>query len=143
MVPAGLGQFEGIGHDPVATLPREDRLLNRHFEIRALVETAANCGVFAFVVLTDDTEINLNSFSITERRPNSFQQPYRPQIHVLFECPADGNKQAPKGGMVGYARITHRSKKDCIERAQLLQYVLWHHAPCLEIGLTTPVEVLP
>src|SRR6266478_1781873 len=45
--------------------------------------------------------------------------------------------------MIGYARITHRSKKDCIKRAQLFQPVLWHHPPCLEIGLATPVEMLP
>src|SRR6266853_236529 len=45
--------------------------------------------------------------------------------------------------MIRDARVTHRSKKDCIERAQLFQPVLWHHASCLEIGLTTPVEVLP
>src|SRR6266481_5094883 len=45
--------------------------------------------------------------------------------------------------MIGNARITHRSKKDCIKRAQLFQPVLWHHPPCLEIGFATPVEMLP
>src|SRR5258707_3780706 len=45
--------------------------------------------------------------------------------------------------MIGDARITHRSKKDGIERAQLFQSVLWHHPPSLEIGFATPVEMLP
>src|SRR5258708_7376921 len=45
--------------------------------------------------------------------------------------------------MIGDTRVTHRSKKDCIERTQLLQPVLWHHPPGLEIGLATPVETLP
>src|ERR1700674_4722293 len=45
--------------------------------------------------------------------------------------------------MVGNARVAHRSKEDCIERAQLFQPVFWHHSSCLEIGLTTPVEMLP
>src|ERR1700681_1506556 len=45
--------------------------------------------------------------------------------------------------MVGNARVTYRSKKDGIKRAQLFQTVLWHHSSCLETGLTTPVEMLP
>src|SRR5260370_2648330 len=45
--------------------------------------------------------------------------------------------------MNGDARVTHRSEKDCIERAQLFQPVLWHHPPRLEIGFATPVEMLP
>src|SRR4029077_12557253 len=45
--------------------------------------------------------------------------------------------------MIGDARVTHRSKKDCIERAQLFQPVLWHHPSGFEIGLATPVEMVP
>src|SRR5713226_879930 len=45
--------------------------------------------------------------------------------------------------MIGDARVAHRAKKDGIERAQLFQPVFGHHPPGLEIGLATPVEMVP
>ena len=45
--------------------------------------------------------------------------------------------------MIGHARIPYRPQVDGIKGTQLLKTIFRHHAPGFDVGLATPIEVLP
>ncbi len=74
MIFAGTSQFEGVGHNAIAAPPREDGLLDRHFDVSVAVETAADLGVFTLVVLPDDAEVDFTCLAVTKRTPDTLNR---------------------------------------------------------------------
>src|SRR5207249_8301449 len=70
----GAGQIEGESQDAVYSTSGENCLLNGHFLIRPLIETAANVGILAFVVLANNAKINLSGLPILEWSFNPFKK---------------------------------------------------------------------
>ena len=140
---AGPRQLEGIAHDPVAAAAGEHRLLHRHLVFGALVEPAADRGIFALVVLAHDVEIDVAGRAVLQRRVDTGQQPHRPQVDVLLEAAADRDQQPPQRDVVGHAGIADRAEKDRVVEAQLVEPVLRHHPAGLGVGLAAPVEFAP
>ena len=133
------GQFESVAHNAIDATTRENSLLHRDFVIGSFVKAAADVGVFAFVVFTDDAEFNLTGLPVFERALNSFKQPYWPQIDVLKEAATDWNQEPPQGCVVGNVRVSNGAEKNGVKRPELLDAIRGHHLPSFDVGFTAPV----
>ncbi len=89
------GQVKGEAHHALNSPPRENSLLNSHFLFGSLIKPAADIRIFAFVVLPDDTEIDLPGLPILERTLDAFEVPHRAQVYVLSERATDGDQESP------------------------------------------------
>ncbi len=140
---AALRQFEGVAHHPVAAAAGEDRLLHHEFVGAALIEPAADRGIFALIVLAHDIEIDVAGLAALQRALDTLEQLDRAQIDVLVEAAADRDQQAPQRDMVRHAGKADRTEIDGVERAQLVEAVGRHHRAGLGEALAAPVEMHP
>src|SRR5208283_19277 len=130
-------------HDAVAPAPRKHRFLQRHLGIRVVVETTSYFGVLAFIIFTDDAEIDVTGWKAFDWRRDAVQQAHRTQVDILLKLPPDGNEQSPQRNMIGNTGIADGTKIDGVETAQLVEPIFGHHPAGLEISLTAPVKILP
>src|SRR5882762_2535147 len=137
------GQLERESQDAVYPASCENCLLNRHLLACSLVETPANVGIFAFVVLPNDAEINLTRLPVLQRSFNALEKAHGPQIDVLSETPADGDQQSPKRDVIRNAWVSHGAEEDSVKRPQLLDTIRRHHLRGLYVGFAAPLECIP
>src|SRR5208283_1771595 len=143
MVLAGSRQIESVAHDAIAPAPGKHCFLKRHLGICIEVETPAYFRVFALIVFTDNAEIDFSRREPFHWRMNTAQQPHWTKVYILLKRSADRDQQSPQRNMIRNTGISHRTEVDRIETAQLVQAIFGHHPAGLEIGLATPVEVMP
>src|SRR5580704_11663020 len=140
---AGPGQLKSKAHHAIDSAFGENSLLNGHLVGRAFIQSAADIGILAFVIFADNAKVDFSGFPFLKRAFHPFEQSHRPQVYVLPKSAANGNKKAPQGHMIGNARMSHGSKKDCVKGTQLLQPVGGHHLSGTKVGLAAPVERMP
>src|SRR5262245_14849935 len=89
------GKIEGVAHDPIAALAREDRHLGRLLKLGTLETAPTDGGVFALVVLAHDQIVDVAGLAVGEGGLKTLKEAHGPQVDVLLEAAADGNEQAP------------------------------------------------
>src|SRR5262249_58623528 len=105
------GPLEGVAHDAVAALAREDRLLHGELLRRAAVEPSADLGVLAFVVLTHDQHVDVGRAAAGERRFDTLEQADGPEGHILIKSAPDRNQETPQRDVVRHSGESHRAEK--------------------------------
>ena len=135
----GARQLEREFQDPVGALAGEDALLRNEFAVGAFEHAAADGRVFALGVLAHHVEIDVGFGAIGQRRPHTWHQLARTQVHVLVEAATDRDQQAPKGDVIGHARIADGAQQDRVRLRQQLHAVGRHHRAGLLVCLTRPI----
>ena len=139
-----LRELEGVAHDPVDAAPGEDAGLQDDLLLGALEAAAADRGIFALVVLAHDDEVDVARLRSAKRRPDPRHQPHRADVGVLLEAAADLDQQAPERDMVRHqGREADRAQEDRVVVPDLVEPVLRHHAPVLDIVLAAPGQLVP
>jgi hypothetical protein len=108
-----------------------------------VVEPAADLRVLAFVVLTDDDEVDLLRSAIGQRRPDARQQADGPQVHVLAERAPDRDEEAPQRDVVGNVRPADGTQEDRVMVPDAPEPVLGHHPTRPQPRLAAPIELVP
>ena len=119
-------------------------LLHRHLVLGALVDAAADRGIFALVVLAHDDRSRCRRACgrpAASRRPGISRTGRR--LTYCWKLAADRDQQAPERDVVGHAGIADRAEEDRVVAADLLEPVLRHHAAGARVVLAAPVELVP
>ena len=112
------------------------------FQRRALMDAAADPGIFAFRILAHDHPVELTAVDVAQRRGDAGQHPCGAHIGVLVERLADRKPQAPQRDVVGDIRVAGGAEQDGIVLPDQVAAVLRHHAAVLLVVLAAPVEMI-
>ena len=137
------GAGEGVAHDPVDAEAGEDRFLERELVVGALVEAAADLGIFALVVLADDQHVDVARLLAGERRRHAIEQADRPDIGVLLEVAPDRHQQRPQRHRVRHRRPADGAEEDRVMAGDAAEAVLRHHPAEAGVVIAAPVEFVP
>src|SRR5208283_3232034 len=140
---AALRQFKSIFQDPVHTLPGEDGLLQYDLPVGVLKYFPAYTRVLPLRVLTHHVEVDISGLASGKRTGNTLHQPYRAQVYVLIELPAELQYGTPQGDVVGdHVRPADSAEKDSVIGLELSVPVLWQHLTVLLVVFDArPVEM--
>ncbi len=78
-------ELKSVPQDAIHTPTSEYSLLNNQFIVCSLVKPPPDVGIFAFIVLTDDTKINLTGLEVLQRSIYAGKQAHGPKIYILAE----------------------------------------------------------
>ena len=134
-------EFEGVFHDPVGAVAREDGLLGGEFPVGALEHPAADARIFALGVFTYDVEVDVLLGAAGERRAGAGHQAAGPDAGILVEAAADGDEQAPERDVVRHTGPADRAQEHRVVLAKLVKAILGHHLAMGGVAFAGPVVV--
>ena len=137
-----LREPEGKAHDALDAGAGQDRDVGRDFERQALVDAAADAGIFAFRVFADDDPVEFLAVHVAQRAGDAGQDAGRADIGVLIERLADREPQAPQRDVVGHVRRAGGAEQDGVVFLDLVAAVLRHHDAVLLVVFGPPVEMI-
>ncbi len=152
------GQIEGILYDSLAALAAdltylvadlfaigvdiqaELDVVEIAFDLKIGVILAPACAtayadVEVLRVLANHNEIDIFGTLILQRRPDALQEFDGPEVHILVEVEAHGQKNALLQDAGRDARVADGTQVDGAVVAQIFQRLLAHQFPCLQVVL--------
>ena len=140
------GQLEGKAQDAIDAEPRHHRFLHDELAVGVGEHPAADRGIFALGVFTNDPEVDVAWLAADERRSHARHQAHGAQIDVLIELAAEFDERAPERHMVGdLGRPANRAEIDRVMAADLRLPVFRHHDAVLGVivvgGEIEPIEL--
>ncbi len=136
-------QIECEAQHSINSTPGKNRFLDDHLIFGASVDAPADVGVFAFIVLPDNHEINLTRLPALKWSLNTFEEPDRPQVNILAKTASNGNEKPPKRDVVGDIGASYSAEKDGVKGPQLIEAVGGHHLARFEVRFAAPVKEMP
>src|SRR5215471_19459473 len=127
MLLSGTRQIERETKYAVDSRSGENGLLNDCFLFCSFVDSAANIGIFPFIVFADDREIDVGGFPVLKWRLDTFQQSDRPQVDVLLKGATNWNQQTPERNVIRNIRASDCAEIYCIKFTKLAETIGRHH----------------
>ena len=134
-------QLERVAHDALDPATRKHGRLHRNLLREALVLEAADVGVLALRILTDDDHVDVAALHPPQRRRDAGQQDAGSLADVLVEAAPHRQQQAVQRDVVLDVRVSDCAEEDGVEPAQHVQPVRVHHPAVLEVVVGAPREL--
>ena len=141
MAPARLCTGEGIADHTFHTVAGVDRLLRRHLVGQPLEQQPPGTGVHALGVLADDHHVTAVRRQPGDRRRDTRQELYRPQVDVLVEREAHLEQQATLQHARRHVGGPHRAEQDRVDLVELCEGLVGQDLPGGEVAAAAEVVV--